>query len=265
MKKVIPIVLLFISIASIISCTNNDRKTDTQLLKLNDKVKYLEVCTYKAVEKGGKVEKGNLIAYKFIEYNEDGYMVSYIDNTLKSTFKYDSKGNKIELNRFNRNSELEYKTKFKTDSIGNIIEENLYKANKELESKTIYRYDSIGNKIEVNSFNKGGVLEYKITYLYDTKENITEENKYNSTGVLEYKTKYLYDSKENKIEENNYINGLLAKKTTYKYEFDQNSNWKKRTAYDKNNKVESITERKIFYFGSEDENLIIYGNIPIVI
>jgi len=265
MKKIIPIVLLFISIASIISCTNSNKKSDTQLLNLNDEVKYIEVCTYNVVEKGGKIEKSNLIAYKFIEYNEDGYMASYIDNTLKSTFKYDSKGNKIELNSFNRNSKLEYKTKFKTDSIGNIIEENLYKANKELESKTTYRYDSICNKIEVDNYNKGGVLEYKITYLYDTKENIIEENKYNSTGVLEYKTTYLYDSKNNKIEENNYIKGQLAKKTTYKYEFDQNSNWKKRTAYNKNKKVESITERKIFYFGSEDENLIITGNIPIIL
>lgn len=264
MKKVIQIVLLFISIASMISC-NNNKKTDTQLLNLKDEVKYLEVCTYKAVEKGGKIEKGNLIAYKFIEYNEDGYMISYIDNTLKSKFKYDSKGNKIELNSFNRNSELEYKTKFKTNSIGNIIEENLYKANKELDSKTIYRYDSIGNKIEVDNFNKGGVLEYKITYIYDKKENITEENKYNSKGDLEYKTTYLYDSKNNKIEENNYINDQLAKKTIYKYEFDQNSNWKKRTAYNKNNKVESITERKIYYFGSEDENLVITGNIPIIL
>lgn len=265
MKKVISIVLLLISITSIISCTNNNKKTDTQLLKLNEEVKYLEICTYKVVEKGGKIGKGNLIAYKFIEYNEDGYMVSYIDNTFKSTFKYDSKGNKVELNSFNRNSKLEYKTKFKTDSLGNVIEESFYKANNELKNKTTYRYDSIGNKIEVNNFNKGGILEYKITYLYDKKANIIEEYKYKSNGVLEYKTTYLYDTKNNKIEENNYINGLLAKKTKYKYEFDQNSNWKRRTAFDKNNQIESITERKIFYFGSEDENLIIYGNIPITL
>ena len=229
MKKII---LATLSVLSLVSYgqleKKSEKKNDLTEENLKGKVKSIKETTYKAVDKFGQIEKGDVLNNYFNIYNE--------------------KGNKIEDNFYDSDGNLSSKDTYEYDEKGNKIEKNVYDSNGRFHSKYTYKYDEKGNMIEDNVYDSNGRLYFKKTYKYDEKGNKIEENWYNSDGRLHSKYTYKYDEKGNNIEENYYnSNGRLYEKHTYKYEYDKNNNWTQRIEY-KNTIPHRITEKIIEYY-----------------
>jgi hypothetical protein len=228
--------ILSLAISLLCSCSNTApkqdseaqvQKIDLQDMNLKGKVKQLQENTYRAVEKNGEIQKGD------------------INSSI--TYIFNDQGNKMEENVYYKGT-LYKKITYKYDDTGKMIEENWYNPNG---SKITYncKYDAKGNKIELHVYSTDGNLDMKQTYKYDTKGNKIEMNVYiGDNGSLDSKYTYKYDDKGDKMEENEYRkDGSLDYKCTYKHEYDKNLNWIKQTEY-KNGAPNKITEREIEYF-----------------
>lgn len=185
-------------------------------------------------------ESGNLV-----EKNGYGYFLS-IDGTLAHqwTYKYDEKGNQIEvLNVFEKS-----RWTYKYDEKGNVLEYNMHKANGSLGIKEKSKYDKMGNKIENNVYSSDGSLRSKYSYKYDKRGNEIEESVYHSDGSLKEKETYKYDEKGNVIEESWYnSNDILVANWKYQYDFDKKGNWIKRISFE-DGKPTDIREREYEYY-----------------
>ena len=167
----------------------SEKKNDLTEENLKGKVKSIKETTYKAVDKFGQIEKGDVLNNYFNIYNE--------------------KGNKIEDNSYDSDGSLNSKTTYKYDKKGNKIEENIYDSNGKFVRKTTYKYDKKGNIIEEKSYYPDGSLIYKNTYKYDEKGNMIEENWYESDGSLYEKHTYKYEYDKN----NNWTQRIQYKNT----------------------------------------------------
>jgi len=118
-------------------------------------------------------DKGNKL-----EENTSQPMGMDEDEDLKTTFKYDAKGNMIERIEIYLSSKSETKTTFKNDEFGRMIEE------KSSDSyKTTYKYDNNGYMIEKAVWvTAKGKIETKYTYKYDAKGNLSEMSEYSDFG-----------------------------------------------------------------------------------
>ena len=89
-------------------------------------------------------------------YNAEGSLYS------KDTYKYDEKGNNIELNFYKTDGSLSSKRTYKYDEKGNKIELNFYKTDGSLSSKQTYKYefDTMGNWIKQTT-----IIDGKPSYL----------------------------------------------------------------------------------------------------
>ena len=165
------------------SCNQSEKKNDLTEENLKGKVKSIKETTYKAVDKFGQIEKGDVLNNYFNIYNE--------------------KGNKIEDNFYDSDGNLSSKDTYEYDEKGNNIEKNNYDSDGSLNSKTTYKYDKKGNKIEDNSYDSDGSLNSKTTYKYDEKGNMIE---YNTDGRFgeKYTYKYEYDKNNNWIQQVTY-------------------------------------------------------------
>lgn len=140
----------------------------------------------------------------------------------KRTYKYNHKGNEIELNGY--------------DADGGWL------------GKITYKYDNIGNKIEKNVYDSDGILKVKTTYKYDDKTNMIEENMYDVDGSLLRQNTRKYDNKRNRVEESSYekISGEKTTVWNYKYEFDNKKNWTRKIVFIEG-VAKYIIEREIEY------------------
>ena len=171
MKKIILVILSVLCLVSYGQLEKkSEKKNDLTEENLKGKVKSIKETTYKAVDKFGQIEKGDVLVDSSAVYTDDG------------RFKiYNEKGNKIEENYYNSNSSLIYKNTYKYDEKGNKIEENYYNSNGRLYSKTTYKYDEKGNIIEENHYDSNGRLDSKYTYEYDKNNNWTQRIEYKNT------------------------------------------------------------------------------------
>ncbi|MFH1004720.1 MAG: hypothetical protein V1781_04395 [Bacteroidota bacterium] len=246
-------------------------KVENNLQKMNlcGKVKSITEISYRALEKSGKIIKGEkeirvfLGNDKHILFNDKGNIIEKIlywlwddGNTYsaKLTYKYDEKENLIEKNECKSDGTLNMKWIYKYDEKENRIEKNEYESDEILNRKYIYKYDEKGNISE----EKGNISEEircvsdknsystKWTYKYDEKGNISEESEYESDGKLNRTHKY--DEKRNLIEETYYkSDGTLFVKWTHKYECDEKNNCIRQIDYE--NKIpQYILEREIKYY-----------------
>jgi len=95
-------------------------------------------------------------------------MNEYLGNGIlysKYVYKYDDKGNKMEMNQFDSNGNLKLKDTYKYDDSGNQIESNWYDSKGKLIYKSTYQYDKNKNKIERKSVFSGS-REHKLIYKY---------------------------------------------------------------------------------------------------
>lgn len=281
MKKLI---LLTIGISILLgSCTSSKediKENDWKQYKLSDKVKSLKATTYKAVEKFGEIEKGDIIPSfenKQLVFNLEGKITEEnlydSDGGLlhKDEYKYDMKGIIIEINRYDSDGSLFEKTLSKNDEKGNLVESNIYDSDGNLSSKIVFKCDKEGKINEYNIYDSDGNLEQKYLIKYDKEGNQVELNLYDSDGS--HSTKNKYDEKGNQVEmivyrsdgsfsynnlykydkkgnltENISVDKLDQKwEYKYEYEFDNKGNWIKKIEF-LNNMPRVIIEREIEYF-----------------
>ena len=186
MKKII---LAILSVLRLVSCKQSEKKNDLTKENLKGKVKSIKETTYEAVEKFGQIEKGDVLYdrdFSFTIYDKNGNKIEknyYFSDGLysKYTYKYDKKGNTIEINNYNSNGSIHEKYTFKYDEKGNNIEQNNYKYDGSFLYKYTYKYDEKGNNIEKNNYDSNGRLDSKYTYEYDKNNNWTQRIEYKNT------------------------------------------------------------------------------------
>jgi hypothetical protein len=190
------------------------------------------------------------------KYNTDGKIESIttehstfdeISGISSTDFKYDAKGNVIEL--INKNEVQNTKTRFilkydLKDSIIEKIEKSAY-----FETKVVYEYNDNGLKVRIANYNEDGELDTEYKYKYDDKGNkIEEENLYG--GKSNWKNKFIYDEKNRLVRVDKKTKKIGWKKL-YEYSYDDNDNWIKRTEYGENGEVSTAT-RNITYYSDEE-------------
>ena len=131
-----------------------------------------------AESKKEKIPKGlktkTEINYKLVE--ESGEYKKVLDN--KWIYRYDKKGNQIELAVSDADGKLAGKTLFKYDDKGNQIEVAGYDAAGKLTEKSLFKYDDQGNRIEWAYYGADGELASEGLSKYDDKGNMIERAEY---------------------------------------------------------------------------------------
>jgi YD repeat-containing protein len=275
--------LLLVTVCLLSSCSDDrpPAKTSSYLdnMGLKGKVKSLIETEYNAESKLGEIQKGNIIKTKAINlFNENGNTLEYQlfnadgSQNAKGTYKYDDKGNMIEVTHF-RDGKLSSKDTYEFDNKEYEVNSKSYLPDGSLESRGKNKYDEKGNKIEEIYFQANGKLDTKYTSKFDEKGNVIETNGYNSNGGLTTKTSHRYDEKGNEIEmiyfnaETNTrmirsfkydVDGKIVEETvnlgnritknTYKYDkYDMNGNWLIKIQESDISPL-SIVEREIVYY-----------------
>jgi hypothetical protein len=127
-----------------------------------------------------------------ISYDADGKILNEVN------YKYDEKGNEIEISRFNAEENKTIRTEFVFNEVGKIVETLTYNSNEELIARSEHEEDSKGQlikSIEEDRFN------YSVTTIaYDEKGNITEQVETNKAGELNSRMCRQFDENNNLIE-----------------------------------------------------------------
>lgn len=144
---------------------------------------------------------------EFVAYSPDGRM------TTKTTYVYNDKGylteehlKSIEPNLF----EVTWTSKY--DAKGNRIGLDRYDPGRPVYKQT-FAFDANGNKIEDNVLNDDGSVKQKVTYAYDAQKNKTEIMEIGSDGTLKFITTYTYEYDSQK----NWTNSIYTVNKVPKY------------------------------------------------
>lgn len=160
----------------------------------------------------GKVKERTVIVKHYDDPNKPGEEVK--EKGRKSIYKYDEKGNHVEL-------EYDYFMGFSSLSVydkkGNMVTKG-DQAQTYVASKSIFKFDDKGNKVEEAKCNANGGLIEKLICKYDDSGKKTEQERYNSEVVLTNISIYKYDGNgiENEIISHDVVNGKSSK-TIIKY------------------------------------------------
>jgi hypothetical protein len=146
---------------------------------------------------------------------------------MKTTMKYDEKGNSVERVRYTTKGEISSKTAYKYDEKGNKTESVWYDGGGGIRDKLTFKYDKKGNMVEVVSYDESTIVG-KTIFKYDGKGNRLQLTK---SGEIVGKTAYKYDKKGNKVGSGFlYSNGKYQSVLTYKY--DEKGNMVETVFYD---------------------------------
>jgi YD repeat-containing protein len=192
-------------------------------------------------------------------YNDKKRLIEKKTVNAVYTYKYDENGNKIEEKKFYKNSEsndnFEELISFKYDDSGNVIEENHQSFNSlmnlNIKNCTLFRYDKNKNLLEEKyySISSSGEMTFNniVIYNYDNNNNLVEKTEKGANGNLISKNTFKYNEIGLVVEEieiNSYGDNY---KQNFKYEFDKENNWIKKTIFI-NDKPSALHERKIEYY-----------------
>ncbi len=144
-KSLSIVVLALLTIASCSVSQNKERKkTDLDEMDLKGKVKSVKESEYKAVNKFGEIEKGEV--------------------QREPVYLFNTEGNITELAEYNSDGSLDKKWIYKYDDKGNKVERAWYESDGSLNQKYTYEYE----------YDKQGNWIKKITYWSTTPEDVTE-------------------------------------------------------------------------------------------
>lgn len=193
--------------------------------------------------------KNNVIETK--EYNLNGGLESVI------SYKYDDKNNILEENMTYNNSGSPYisrKYKYKYDEKNNVVEKlDVDELDFNL-SRTTYKYDANNNVIFQQQTQKDGKRATTEIFKYDQRNNKIEEGKCYDLKANQFQMNYfVYDENDNLIQESaKNLDGSEYYKINYKYEFDNQGNWIRRTSDNNADYPGYIVERTIEYYGENE-------------
>lgn len=217
--------------ATIYQFNNSGRYAEFQELKADGTLSYRIVYSYKPKEKKG----------------EQSYFGKDNQPTIKKTMSYDDQGRITELAEYSNDGKKERWYLFTYDAYGNNTERSFYKADGTLGNKTTWMYDVNGNKIDYKLETPGYATSYE-KYVVDSKGNRVEETWFDQHYKQTLRFVRVYDAHGNKIEESKYDkDNKFKSKTTWKYEYDKQGNWIKRTQFASDGADFSLDERTIVY------------------
>ncbi|WP_299155920.1 hypothetical protein [uncultured Christiangramia sp.] len=287
MKKIIAVLFNVFLLITLSSCKNENSSDKSSDNPFNGKVKTVTQKAYEAEEKFGEVVPGKPdinMGPDWISFNENGNIIElkYFDSETnelirKENYIYDKSGNLVERENDGKEDRFKYKWVLKYNSEDQLVEELKLLNDGTKERKTVYKYDENGNiieektfhtnltkkgpyytfkynddnqLIEKNSFSPDGTKDGRTTHHY-VKGKLKEIKSYNEDGLW---FKYSLNENEDLIKEISYESDeTISFENDYKYEYDQNDNWIKRTAYMTSgkyiqNQPTSITTREIEYY-----------------
>ncbi len=252
------------------------RNLDTYLKRIilfNENGNIIEKCYYKLFEsffKGPNLNdnlyKETKYTYKYDKENlkvkESIFAIKHETDEIlinESTYEYNDNGNMIGEYSYNKDTLSEYYN-YEYDNKGNLIKKCLYDSYNSLCEKSIYGYidNKTGTLLKSIDLNENiNIIEecfcysprYYRVYVceYDYKWNKHNECYYNSDETLEIEINHYYDSNGVEISKEHVEVEINPIHINYKYEYDKNSNWRKKTELI-DNIPQEITEREIEYY-----------------
>lgn len=259
---------LFLLLASLlfISC-NTQQSKELKDLNLKGKIKTITQNKFEAIEKFGKVEKGERVAHDKSE------IFDFFN--LNSTAHFSQQGNLEELSVYKRNGKLDAKIiskdsildvysskgklqmKFVADDIDYPKKVALYDSDGDLMLKIESEYDNNFNPISSRYISNDNEIMLETFSSYDNNNRlISEESKETKKekSYLRRKTTTIINSsmayKYNKNQDVNEITATEGEEVivkTFKYKYDDKQNWISKIEYH-NSVPRTITEREIKYY-----------------
>ena len=217
------VLIIFVIPNFTLSCGNHHN--DLQDYNLRGKVKSVRETSYKAFDKFGEIQKGditdeyNLFNNYYALYNTKGNLLTEIEYKIdgsidyKSTYLYDKNDRVSEIIGINNDGSQD-KWVSKYDESGYLVEDNWYEDDGGLYLKYLYANDNKGNALSQSCYSDDGTMKSKYIHKYDLEDNLTERKEYNSLGQIILEQKYVYDETGNRIESiykrSNYYNMSLS-------------------------------------------------------
>ncbi len=300
-RALLKVVLIFLLLSSFTKNQNlEDKQEKNKLNGLQAKVKSYTNFTYTAINRFGKIVKGERKKYSNhkIKYDEQGNEIEVIyynaDGSLdwktitlynakgnkieswehfsnkkiksnKYTYQYDNSDNLIEINKSKSDGTLIWKSTLIYNKKGKLIEKKRYKSDGSLENKFTHKYDSLGNETKLSNYDASGALNWFSTYQYDENKNVIEEQHYNSSGELDTRVNFKFDCQGNIIERCEYNSDkIILRKTISKY--DEKENVIESIDYESDGELLKYFCKYIYdEKGNWIKQIEYEGNIPIII
>jgi hypothetical protein len=181
MKVMRKLLFIFLLICSIKSSAQIDTICITRL-NLNGNVKKVSEFTFKAIDKLGTIQKGEMVDEKFSidnEYRKTNISYSFNEKTLQT--EYAEYWNPTSIKKIKNYSYL-------NGNISDTFEKMLF-SDATITIKEIFKYNGIGLVESCIRYRNDNLFE-KYLYTYDTKNNITKELNIDSNGDIEKETTY---------------------------------------------------------------------------
>jgi hypothetical protein len=160
-------------------------------------------------------------------------------------YRYDERGNLIEVKGYNDKDELVYKSDYKYDDGNRRIEwlsSSFHRGENSKPNKTTYShfksgqvkderfYLDRGEGFQPNDNIPGGA--HRQMYFYDEHGKRISTLRFKSNGAFEGMNITKYDHRGNELEDVEYdAEGDLKDKKVYKYKYDSAGNWVEQTTY----------------------------------
>ncbi len=223
----IPYILFLFSFTTVCSYAQHYKK-DWDEMGLKGKVKYMESCQYKPVEKAGIVVKGEKVIDNWIDldrhifFNESGNIKEEKDYSINnelfktSSYTYNKKGENTRIDTYKISDGKHSFSLFYYNGKGNLLRYEYYGPDSKLEEYSIAKFDKRGNLMKWKFFYEN-ILRDKWLNKYDKKDRIIQHQYIagNDPQALHDTSTYTYDDKGNMIE---YISTQwYAGKSFYRY------------------------------------------------
>ena len=135
-------------------------------------------------------DNGNLI-------EEIGYEIDNDSTPVRRTHIRDTKGNEIEVRRYNELGEMDLSLVYEYDEKNNKVKEQKFKKDNKLIYTITYKYNKEGDEIERKHIGSNAIYISYYKYKYDSKGNWIKRIEYNEDGTISYiikrKIKYYKD------------------------------------------------------------------------
>lgn len=248
---------IFLLICSVKSSAQVDTICITRL-NLKGNVKKVSEFTFKAIDKLGVIQKGEMTDEKFVidnEYRKTNVSYSFNEKTLQT--EYVEYWDPTSIKKIKHYSYL-------NGNISDTFEKMLF-SDVTITIKEIFKYNGTGLVESCIRYRNDNLFE-KYLYAYDTRNNITKELNINSNGDIEKETTYerrYFQGKEVYCKKNDPDYGIDIRETKYdsigrliteKVNFDNNFIRVIKYSYTDFNKLKSKIER------NEDGNLVVSTN-----
>lgn len=203
-------------------------QTEFILYMDNGQLEAKEITTYNSSNKilESKVSDidGNVYSSAKYQYDSKGKLINwktYYDGIMDSDISCVTDANGWVIKETGTAFDKYYHQTYKYDSKGNKIEENSYTDDNVLDWTTKYEYNFSSKLIKESSYQRGVTLNQVISYSYDIKGNITDIIEI-FTGSSTHSINYIYDEFDNldnwakrRNYKNNKITGITKREITY--------------------------------------------------